>query len=91
MSNKSIKQRIEASIQEFKADKISIKDLKESIELNGNALEMMPYPMIKELDEIEYKLTVSQFADEEDCYSNIEEILEFIAAWLEKVPVENAE
>ena len=91
MSNTTIKQRIEESIQEFKSGKISIKDLKDSIELNGNVLEMMPYPMIKELEEIEYKLTVSQFADEENCYPNIEEALEFIEAWLVKVPVENAQ
>ena len=90
MSNKSIKQRIEKAIVEFKAGKIKIKDLKESIELNGNALEMMPYPMMKELDDIEYKLTVSQFADGEDCYPNIEEVLKYIESWLERVPIENA-
>ena len=91
MSNKTIKQRIENSIQEFKAGKISIRDLTESIELNSNALEMMPYPMIKELEEIEYKLTISQFADEANCYPNTEEVLELIEAWLAKVPIENVQ
>jgi len=91
MSNKSIKERIEKSIEAFKSGKITLKDLKESIELNGTALEMVPYPMIKELDDIEYKLTMSQFADEEDCYSNIEEVLHYIEVWLERVPVENAQ
>jgi hypothetical protein len=52
---------------------------------------MMPYPVIKELEEIEYKLTVSQFADEEDHYPDIEEVLEFIDTWLAKVPVEDAQ
>jgi hypothetical protein len=91
MSNRSIKERIEKSVDDFKAEKINIKMLKDSIELNGRALEMMPYSMIKEIDEIEYKLTVSQFADEEDCYSNIEEVLKLIEAWLKKVPVEGNE
>ena len=76
-------------MEAFKAGEIDIKALKESIELNGNALEMMPYTTIKEIDDIEYKLTVSQFADEEDCYPNIEEVLKVIEAWLEKVPVES--
>jgi hypothetical protein len=91
MSNRSIKERIEKSLDDFKAEKINIKMLKDSIELNGRALEMMSYSMIKEIDEIEYKLTVSQFADEEDCYPNIEEVLKSIDAWLKKVPVEDNE
>ena len=91
MSNKSIKQILERSIEEFKAGKISIKELKDSIELNGNTLEMMPYQMIKELDDIEYKLMVSQFADEEYCYPNIEEVLNFIDEWLQRVPIENTQ
>ena len=89
MSNITIKCRIEESVEAFRAGKIDIKALKESIELNGNALEMIPYSAIKEIDDIEYKLTVSQFADEEDCYPNVEEVLKVIEAWLEKVPVEN--
>lgn len=89
MSNITIKRRIEKSLGAFKAGEIDIKALKESIELNGNTLEMMPYGAIKEIDDIEYKLTVSQFADEEDCYPNIEEALKAIEVWLEKVPLEN--
>jgi len=91
MSNRSNKERIEKSVDDFKEEKISIKMLKDSIELNGRALEMMPYSMIKEIDEIQYRLTVSQFADEEDCYANIEEVLKSIDAWLKKVPVEGNE
>jgi len=89
MSNQSLKDRIEKSIEQFRAGKLSIKDLKNSIEINGQALEMMPYELIKELDEIEYKLTVSQFTDEEECFPNIEGVLIFIKSWLTKVPIEN--
>jgi hypothetical protein len=89
MSNQSISINIKKSIEDFKAGKINIKSLKESIELNARSLEMMSYSMIKEIDDIEYKLTVSQFADEEESYPNIEEVLEYIEAWLEKVPIEN--
>ena len=91
MSNRSIKDRIEKSLDDFKTGKINIKTLKDSIEVNGRALEMMPYSMIKEIDEIEYKLTLSQFADEEDCDANIEEVLKSIDLWLKKVPVEGNE
>lgn len=89
MSNKSIKKRIAQSIKDFKSGNIDLKALKDSIEKNGQALEMMPYSLIKELDQIEYDLTVSKFADEEDSYSNIDEVLKTIEIWLGKVPEEN--
>lgn len=82
---------MEKSIEDFKTGRINLKALKASIELNGRALEMMAYSMIKDLDEIEYQLTVSLFADEEDCYADTEEVLEHIISWLEKVPVEENE
>lgn len=88
MSNRTLIKRMESAIEEFKADQINIEQLKDSIELNGNALEMMPYSMVKDLSEIEYKLTVSQFADEEECYPDIEETLKFIESWIEKLPTE---
>ena len=89
MSNKSIIERIEKSIDDFEKEKINMKSLKESFQLNSTALEMMPYNLIKEIDDIEHNLTLSQFSDEEDCYSNIEEVLKQIEIWLKKVPVEN--
>jgi hypothetical protein len=90
MSNKSIKHRIEKTIKDFKGGKINIKILKDSIELNSRVLEMMAYSLIKELDEIEYKLTVSEFADEQDCYSDVEEVLEYKEAWLNNVQPESS-
>ncbi|VVS94179.1 hypothetical protein DBB_37510 [Desulfoluna spongiiphila] len=47
MSNKSLKKRISDSLEKFKAGTIDINTLKLSIELNGRALEMMPFELIK--------------------------------------------
>ena len=91
MSNTSIKQFIIKAVEDFKEEKINISQLKNSFEVNSQALEMMPYEMIKEIDDIEYKLTMSQFADEEGCETNIETALASIEAWLNKVPVESVE
>lgn len=88
MSNRSLKKRIRISTEKFKVGEIDLIALKDSIGINGRALEMMPYEMIKQIDEIEYKLTVSQFADEEDCYTDIEEVLKSIDEWLTKIPIE---
>ena len=88
MSNISIKERIKKSILEFRSGKIDIKALKSSIELNGHSLEMMPYALVQEIDEIEYRLTIAGLADEEDSEISIEEVLKHIEKWLEKVPTE---
>ena len=87
MSNTSIKQHIVKAVKDFKEEKTTISQLKDSFEVNAQALEMMPYEMIKDIDDIEYKLTMSQFADEEDCETNIETALASIEAWLNKVPL----
>ena len=47
----------------------------------------MPYSMIKEIDDIEYMLTISQFSDEEDCETTIDETLIYIESWLNRIPV----
>ncbi len=86
MSNESIKERISKSIDDFKANKIDLKELRGSIELNGRALEMMPFSMIKELEEIEYKLMIAQFAQEEDCGVNTEEVVKLLESWLKTCP-----
>jgi len=88
MSNESIKERISKSIEDFTAKKIDLKELKESIELNGRALEMMPFSMIKDLEEIEYELMIADLAQEEDCRPNVEQLIKLLESWLKNVPLE---
>jgi hypothetical protein len=87
MSNLSLKNRISDSVSLFKEGKINLQELKSSIEENGRALEMMPYALIKEIDDIEYQLTISEFYDEEECYMPVEKVLLQIENWLQKVPL----
>ena len=86
MSNESLKNRITLAIDSFNRGNIDIKALKSAIESNGQALEGMPYDMVKEIDDIEQLLTMSQFADEEDCDTEIVKVIPIIEAWLKKVP-----
>ncbi|MCH2159754.1 MAG: hypothetical protein MK096_13385 [Oleiphilaceae bacterium] len=86
MSNESIKKRIEESLTKFEIGELNLNALKESIELNGQALESMPYDLIKDIDEIEYQLTQCAFADEEDCQYDVATTISFIKNWLSKVP-----
>jgi len=91
MSNRSIKRRIEESLALFRAGKIDIKSLISSVENNGHALEMMPYNLVKEIDEIEHQLTISQFYGEEGCNLDIDGALRTLESWLSKVPIESIE
>jgi len=86
MSNQSIKDRIQKALSDFESNQLSLVALKECVELNGPALEAMPYNLIKDIDEIEYQLTQCQFADEEDCEYSIESTISFIKNWLNNVP-----
>jgi hypothetical protein len=82
----SIKDRIEKALFEFENNRIGIEALIGCIELNGQALEAMPYNLIKEIDEIEYQLTQCQIADDEDCEYDIDSTIIFIKGWLNKIP-----
>ncbi len=86
MSNKSLKLRIQNSLASFKGDKESILTLRDSIELNGKAIENLSYDLVGELDDIIHQLMTSQFAEEEHCESGVEEIIPLIHVWLTKVP-----
>ena len=44
---------MKSSLKEYKSGAIGIKALKSSIELNARSLEMMPYHLAKQIDEIE--------------------------------------
>ncbi len=86
MSNTSLINRIKESLNKYQNKEIQRKALISSLEENGRALEMMPYALIKEINEIEYQLTVAQFSDEEGCVPTEEEAISRLAAWLDKVP-----
>ncbi|MCU7853428.1 MAG: hypothetical protein KZQ80_14590 [Candidatus Thiodiazotropha sp. (ex Monitilora ramsayi)] len=89
MSNSRLLGRIENALDEYKSGKIDRKTLISSITENGKALEMMPYNLIKEIDEIEYQFTVSQFSDEEECLPSEAEVIARLSRWLSEVPRES--
>lgn len=87
VSNQSLKLNIQNSVEKFLRNEINLEHLRSSLEINGRALEGMPYAQIKEMDELEYKLTMSQFHDEEDCETDIDQAISAINIWLENIPL----
>ncbi|KRG73373.1 hypothetical protein ABB30_15350 [Stenotrophomonas ginsengisoli] len=86
MSNTTLKKRIVDAIDQFERGQLSLVALRSAVVDNGQALEAMPYPLIKEIDDIEYKLTLSQWYDEEGCEVSPEEALSALKSWLSRVP-----
>ena len=89
MSNSVLKKRIAEAVREFETDDMGMAALKSAVLDNGSALEGMPYALIKEMDDIEYKLTVSQFYDGEDPERpqiSPQDALNALKVWLSKVP-----
>lgn len=64
-----------------------MEELKSSIELNGRAMENMPYDLIKDIDNIEYQLTISEISYQEGVGVINGDVLDAIYLWLDKVPV----
>ena len=86
MSNISLVRRIEQAITNYRNGETDRSELISAVEENVKALEMMPYHMIKEIEEIEYQLTVAQFVDEDEFLPNEEEALNCLEKWVSKVP-----
>ena len=86
MSNSRLLSRIECAIDEYQKRKINRKALISSIRENGRALELMPYKLIKEIEEIEYQFTVAQFYDEEECLPSEADAIASLTKWLSEVP-----
>ena len=86
MSNQSLKDNILNTLKSFKSNQCDIDSLISSIELNGEALDNIPYNMVQEIRDIEYLLTVSQFGVEYG-ETPIEEVIIIIESWLNKIPV----
>jgi hypothetical protein len=86
MSNNSLVTNIRKSIDAFQAGRIGMDALRSSIETNGQALEGIPYELIKQIDDIEYKLSMSQFADDEECETHVDDVVKIINVWLGKFP-----
>lgn len=88
MSDVSLLNRIEEALSKYQRGEINRKALISAVVDNGRALEMMPYALIKEIEEIEYHLTIAQYADEDDFMPNEEEVIGHLKKWLTKVPRE---
>ena len=88
MSNNTLVRRMETALSRYLQKEISRKELISSVEENGRALEMMPYNLIKEIDEIEHQLTVSQWAEEDGFLPEEEQVLVQLRQWLQKIPKE---
>lgn len=88
MSNRTLVKRMEASLSSYLHKEISRNELISSVEENGRALEMMPYSLIREIDEIEHQLTVSQWAKEDEFLPEEERAIEQLRQWFQKIPKE---
>lgn len=74
------------NIERFEKKEIGVSEFRNTLLENGNALEAMPYSMVKELDDLEYKLTISQFYEEEGCDISPSEAIVAVKNWVGRIP-----
>lgn len=88
MSNLSITSRIRQSLAEFQAGSIDAAQTATILRVSGQALEAMPYDLIKEFESIASVLQVAHWTEEEGCAPDLSSVLERVELWLEKVPLD---
>ena len=89
MSNKTLLDSIREKLELLEQGKITYKAFKEFLEMSINALEGVPYEVIKKSGYFEHQFTMAQFASEEECeYPQIEKVIAELKSWLDALEEE---
>lgn len=86
MSNESLVARIEFAFSQCRAQKLTARELAETLRGSGRALEAMPYALIKEMESIALDLDIAEWTDEDGFLPDLTVVLEQLEAWLKRVP-----
>lgn len=86
MSNESLINRIEVTLELVQTEQAPARALAESIRGNGRALEGMPYNLIKELESMAMDLDIAQWHDEDGFETALGPVLIRVRDWLSKLP-----
>lgn len=86
MSNESLINHIDLTLELVQTERAPARALAESIRGNGRALEGMPYNLIKELESIAMDLDIAQWHDEDGFAPALAPILIRVREWLSNVP-----
>ncbi len=89
MSNRALRDRIAYVLAAYRKGETTLVELRDTLIQNGRALEAMPYHLIKQIDDLEFDLTSAQFAEDEDCVSDLSAALGELETWLSSVPIES--
>lgn len=86
MSNASLVHRIEQLLLSLRRQEILSSSAASSFLLNGQALEALPYHLVKEMEGIGMDLEIAAWHDEEGFSPNIGAVISRAEEWLAKVP-----
>jgi hypothetical protein len=86
VSNKSLIERIEASVASLISGTGTIKSLAEAIRLNGAGLEQMPSALYSQIESLASRLDREADYDEEGFAVNLEPVISDVKIWLSKLP-----
>lgn len=85
MSNQSIIQRLEDKVDDFVAGKIGKYEFTEFISFSISALEGIDDKIIEESRDLEYKIEVAEFYDEDDTIQELSSVIEELRIWISKL------
>ncbi len=85
MSNNSLITRIEPVLASVRARQSTAQCLARAIRNNGRALELMPYPLIRELEDLAMDLDIAAWHDGEGFLPDLDSILPRVDRWLRQI------
>ena len=85
MSNLSIINRVEEGIIELEANPLAAERFAEFFDASIEALEGIPYRLIKEMQDYRYRIEIAWFAEEDDCISDLPQVVSDLRKWLSMI------
>ena len=85
MSNNSLITRIESVLASVRARQSTAQCLARAIRNNGRALELMPYPLIRELEDLAMDLDIAAWLDGDGFLPDLDSILPRVDTWLRQI------
>jgi hypothetical protein len=85
MSNLSILERIEEQVGELQRGELTTRAFVDFLDASTEALEALPYAEVQRARDLQHKVEVAGFSDEEDCISDLPSVTQEIKTWIQEL------
>ncbi len=85
MSNASVLARLDRALQDLEERRMTAEGFLSVFIGSIQALDAVPYAVITRMRELQYRLEVSRYAEEEECLSNLPDVIQEVRRFIEEL------